>query len=96
MNNEINEWEAVEKETPPPRLEKKWEREEKEETGMVVCPECGKYNKSDALECLYCENRLIIDSGFLGWISYLTTRSFFGFALFVLFLIMLVVLLTVF
>ena len=96
MENELPEWETVEEETPPPHLEKKWEREEREETNLITCPACGKYNKNDALECIYCGNRLIIDSGFLGWISYLTTRSFFGFVLFVLFLIMLVALFVVF
>jgi hypothetical protein len=94
MSNEMHEWpfdsapgDEIEEERPPQHLAEKWEREEQEEVGAVICPNCGKQNRKDALECIYCETKLIVDAGFLSWLSYLTTKSFWGFALFVLFLI---------
>lgn len=87
FNEEETQWEEIAEETPPPHLTEKWDREEQEETGTVICPSCGKHNRKDALECIYCENKLIVDAGFLSWLSYLATKSFWGFAFFVFFLI---------
>jgi len=77
MNSEeeIPDWEEMEEEVPPPALEKKWEREEREESGVVSCPACDKLNRKDALSCIYCDERLAVDSGFLGWIAHLTTNN---------------------
>ena len=89
MAEEIPEWEEIDEEIPPPSLEKKWEAEEREGIKAVSCPGCGKLNRGDALNCIYCDQKLIYDSGFLGWLIHLSTRSFVGFTLFVVFLIML-------
>jgi len=93
---ETQDWEPIDDETPPPHLQEKWDREEQEEAGTITCSQCGKLNKKDALSCIYCESKLHVDSGFLGWISYITTRSFIGFVGMICFLVMLVWLFTSF
>jgi hypothetical protein len=58
-------WELNE-ETPPDKLQKKWEHDDYEERPAVVCPSCKKRVPADSFRCLYCSTRVFHDSGLLG------------------------------
>ena len=57
-------WE-VNDETPPEKLRRKWEKEDRAERRAIPCRRCKKLVPEDSLTCLFCGAEVFRDSGFL-------------------------------
>ena len=65
-DEELNDWEMEEEETPPDKLKKKWEKEERSPNETAVCNSCGKRIPVETVACLYCGEAVYHDTGLLG------------------------------
>lgn len=51
-------WE-IRDEEPPAALRRKWDREEAEGPGLVVCPACDKETPVENLTCIFCSHEIV-------------------------------------